>query len=193
MPSGWVGLPQARRILVSERVAPRLVWPGVVVTLFVTGFPAPGKVRGSHSVLLKPAFSGKKSLRWLGRGGAAKAANMAGTIPSAVSCRGPITRGLGRRRTVETATCPRRRLVRRCAVPASSRVAVSAGRCGYSCSLRRRRRIPRKAGIRLRTEPGPPARPRSGPPLVVARSPCCTSRAIQVTRASRGAARKRLH
>ena len=64
----------------SERVALRLVLPGVVVTWFVTGFPDPGKVGGSHPVLLEPALSGKKSLRW--RGGSVKAGNMAGTIPS---------------------------------------------------------------------------------------------------------------
>ena len=118
---------------IAPRSGPSFPW-------FVTGFPAPGKVCGSHSVLPEPALSGKKSLRW--RGGPAKAGNMAGTIPSAVSCRGPITPGLGRRTTVETATCPRRRLVNRCAVPASSRVAVSAGRYGYSYSLRRRCRTP---------------------------------------------------
>ena len=47
------------RILVSERVALRPVLPGVVVTWFVTGFPHPGKVEGSHPMpplsLLSPA------------------------------------------------------------------------------------------------------------------------------------------
>ena len=36
--SGWVGLPQARRILVSEYVELGLPLPGIVVTWFVTGY-----------------------------------------------------------------------------------------------------------------------------------------------------------
>ena len=59
----------------SERVALRLVLPGVVVTWFVTGFPDPGKVDGSHAMPLEPALSGMTSLRW--RGDSAKAGNRA--------------------------------------------------------------------------------------------------------------------
>jgi hypothetical protein len=82
MASGWVGLPQLRRILLSERVALRPVLPGLVVTWFVTGFPDPGKVADPHPVLferLSLLSLGKTSLRW--RGESAKAGNMAATIP----------------------------------------------------------------------------------------------------------------
>ena len=48
----------------SERVALRLVLPGVVVTWFVTGFLDPGKVDGPHPALLEACLSGKASLRW---------------------------------------------------------------------------------------------------------------------------------
>ncbi len=53
----------------SEHIVLCLLLPGIVVTWFVTSLPDPGKVGGSHPVLLEPAFSGKKSLRWRGRVG----------------------------------------------------------------------------------------------------------------------------
>jgi hypothetical protein len=49
---------------VSGSVALCLSLPGVVVTWIVTGFTNPGKVDGSHPVLLKPALSGRTGLRW---------------------------------------------------------------------------------------------------------------------------------
>ena len=56
----------------SEHVILCLMLPGAVaITWFVAGVPDPGKVGGSHPVLLEPALSGKKSLRW--RAGSAKA------------------------------------------------------------------------------------------------------------------------
>ena len=61
----------------SDRVAFRLLPPGVVVTWFVTGFPDPGKVDDSHAVPL----SGKTSLRWRGVGEGWQHAGM-------ISCRG---------------------------------------------------------------------------------------------------------
>ena len=65
----------------SGYVALRRSLPGTVVTWFVTGFPDPGKVGGSHAVPLKPALSGKTSLRR--RGDLAMAGNMAGVIHAA--------------------------------------------------------------------------------------------------------------
>jgi hypothetical protein len=69
---------------VSERVALRLVLPGVVVTWFVTGFPDLERAGGSHPVLPQPAHRQEK-LTMAGRVSEGLH-NMAGTIPSAVSC-----------------------------------------------------------------------------------------------------------
>lgn len=91
---------------VSERVALRLVLPGVVVTWFVTGFLDPGKVDGQHPVLLEPALWPRQAYD----GGSAKAGNVAGTIPSAVSCGGPVTPGLAEEGQLRS-NLPRRRLV----------------------------------------------------------------------------------
>ena len=66
----------------SERVALRLLLPGVVVTWIVTGFPDLGRSTVRHAVLLEPALSGMTSLLWQGE--SAKTGNMTGTIP----CRG---------------------------------------------------------------------------------------------------------
>ena len=55
----------------SERVAPRLVLPGVVVTWFVTDFPDPGKADGSHPAPLEPALRQGK-LTMAGRVGKAR-------------------------------------------------------------------------------------------------------------------------
>jgi hypothetical protein len=67
---------------VSERVAFRLVLPGVVVTWFVTGFPDPGKAGGSHAVPLEPVLASKTSLRW--RGESSKDGNMQARFHAAV-------------------------------------------------------------------------------------------------------------
>ena len=86
----------------SGYVALCLSLPGTVVTWFVTGFPDPGKVGRSHAVPLKPALSGKTSLRWrvIWRWLAIWQARY---MPP-ISC---DNSGLGWR-TVKEAACPRR-------------------------------------------------------------------------------------
>ena len=73
--------------MVSGCVALCLPLPGVVVTWFVTGFPDPGKVGGSHPVLLESALRHEK-LTMTERLG--KTDNVGGMIPSAVPCGGLV-------------------------------------------------------------------------------------------------------
>jgi hypothetical protein len=89
---------------VSEQVALRLALPGVVVTWFVTGFPDPGKVGGSHAVPLKPCSLWQDKLTVAGDW--AMAGNMAGAIHAPISY---DDSGLGWR-IVKEAPCLGRRL-----------------------------------------------------------------------------------